>query len=116
MKTEITQYFRKKGGKNNGQPIGVFHARIVGDKFAVGFSLCNTRKDDNNIDFGIYLAEERARIARNHKVPSSMVKEFTKFFNRAEKYFKDKKFNGHTCINGGDPNLRIVELKYTDEA
>lgn len=105
MKTELVQYFRKK----NGQAIGVFYASVPefdNTKFTVGFSLCNTRKDKFEAQAGLYLASERAQTPRKRKIPASMVSEFNKFFDRAQKYFKDKQFNGVIGYEAGV----VVEL------
>ena len=78
---------------------GVFVSFAIGDCVAIGYALCSNYDEWDIVDgkrikgFGLELARQRAVknfYKENINIPVSIQKDFNKFINRSERYFKEK--------------------------
>ena len=75
-------------------PVGVLAAvpsRANPDQVVIGWSRCNNTAGDRfDKRIGVQIAYERSLKASTAEVPLTMTSDYTNFFVRATKYFKDR--------------------------
>lgn len=92
--------YKSKSGKTTFRKkrIGDLVAMRIADKVVFGWSLCHRRDIYDFVEgrkypgFGLKMAKTRAMKWSNNpnvEVPHSIRKQFSKFMNRCDKYFKD---------------------------
>jgi len=69
---------------------GILIARLCTDNIVrIGWSLCNIKAGDRFNERGMDIAIKRA-INKNTNIPQSIRKQYKKFVERVEKYYKDR--------------------------
>ena len=75
-------------------PVGVLAAvpsRANPDQVVIGWSRCNNSAGDRfNKHIGVQIAYERSLKQSTAEVPMTMEAEYTEFYDRATRYFKDR--------------------------
>jgi len=90
----LVQYVTKSTKKK-----GVMVAIPINSAVRFGWAMCH-RRDKFNRELGKKIAMGRALCEnKNYDLPASMKRDFKKFVNRAERYYKDKKIISNVVIN-----------------